>query len=110
FQRSRDHGQHQMTTDKAGLDRTNAWRAIATDRSHEDEAKVFDKFAPLCGERRCHGLKVGPLEHCLLQVDGCTHNKETIFSVSHLWTKRKMMMHILVFPQRTALFVSDELV
>jgi len=36
------------------------------------------------------------------------HKKEPILSVSHSWTKSKMVTHILVFRQMTALLVNDE--
>jgi len=97
-----------MATDDMSFDGTDPWGAIAADGSHQDEAKAFDELASVCSEQRCRCLKVGSLEHSLLQVDGCMHKKEPILSVSHSWTKSKMVTHILVFRQMTALLVNDE--
>src|SRR5260221_14761297 len=97
-----------MTTDDMSLDRTDPRGAIAADSSYQDEAKAFDELASLCSGPRCRCLKGGPLEHSLLQVDGCTHKKEPVLSVSHSWTKCKRGTHGLAFRQMTALLVTNE--
>src|SRR5260370_2659255 len=88
-----NHDQHQMTTDDMSLDRTDPRGAIAADSSYQDEAKAFDELASLCSEQRCRCLKVGPLEHSLLQVEGGTHKKKPIPSRSHPWPKTHMWTH-----------------
>src|SRR6266568_44466 len=57
-----------MSTDDVGLDWADPRRSVLADGPHEDEAEAFDQLAPLCGEQRRRRLKVGPVEHGILQV------------------------------------------